>query len=143
MNRLRSAHDATGRKWLQKKTGTGTDETRLYTGALTWTLDDNDDYILDGASTGDGRLVYDQENQEVYTEYYHKDHLGNVRLAFTDRNEDGKVELLGETSEITQQNDYYPFGLRQEGDGLVFYGEMGTNRYRYNGKEFSRGYWLV
>ena len=64
----------------------------------------------------------------------HKDHLGNIRLAFTDHNEDGKVELLDSASEITQQNDFYPFGMAHKGEG-PFHGDAESNRYRYNGIE--------
>ena len=129
-------YDATGRKWLEKTTTPTENTSRIYAGALTFAKDGGS-YQLEAANVGDGRLVYDEEFREVYTEYHHKDHLGNVRLAFTDRNEDQKVELLDDASEITQQNDYYPFGLRQEGGELVFHHEVGGNRYRYNGKELN------
>lgn len=123
-------YDATGRKWLQQTTT----DARIYAGAVVLTKE-NGTYSLEAANTSDGRLVYDAEAVEVYPEFYHKDHLGNVRVAFADRNKDLKIELLGPTSEITQQNDYYPFGLRQEGDSLVFHQELSSSRYLYNGKE--------
>jgi len=82
--------------------------------------------------TAHGRIVYD--NEELFAEYHHQDHLGNVRVTFTDRNQDGKVELLGDGSELGQVMDYYPFGMVHEGQGL-FEGGQSSNRYRFNGIE--------
>lgn len=64
-------------------------------------------------------------------------YLGNVRVAFSDRNGDNFIELLGTANqvEITQQVDYYPFGLQQQGAGLFHVGQEPTNRYRFNGIE--------
>ena len=61
--------------------------------------------------------------------------MGNVRVAFTDRNEDEIVEIIGEGNEVGQVMDFYPFGLQQRGEGL--FGEVvGTNnRFRFNGIE--------
>ncbi|SEQ74511.1 RHS repeat domain-containing protein [Neolewinella agarilytica] len=108
----------------------------MYVGALTFEKkDDEEEYTLEAANTGDGRLVFDAENEELFPEYYHKDHLGNIRLTFTDRNKDKKVELLGPTAEVGQVMDFYPFGLQQKGGG-VFGDVAGTNsRENYNGKE--------
>ncbi len=56
------------------------------------------------------------------------DHLGNVRVSFSDINYDGVID----TNEVLQTDHYYPFGLRL--GGLSY--QSGTeNRYRYNGKE--------
>ncbi len=71
----------------------------------------------------------------MYAEYHHRDHLGNVRVAFADRNGDNLIELVGVGEEITQEADYYPFGLRQQGAGLFAPGREPENRYLYNGIE--------
>ena len=69
-------------------------------------------------------------------EYSLKDHLGNVRVSFTDKNGDGRVG----TDEVLSADSYYPFGMRM--GGLSYSG--GTeNRYGYNGKEWHRELNLV
>jgi RHS repeat-associated protein len=50
-------------------------------------------------------------------EFHLKDHLGNTRVA------------VNETNDITQENNYYPFGLTFATSG------SSTNKYLYNGKE--------
>lgn len=59
--------------------------------------------------------------------YQYKDHLGNVRISFT-RNSAGALE-------ITDANDYYPFGMNHLKTGNSFYGEASYKNYKYNGKE--------
>ncbi len=56
-------------------------------------------------------------------------------MAFADRNGDNLIELVGYDGEITQEADYYPFGLRQQGAGLFAPGREPENRYLYNGIE--------
>ena len=59
------------------------------------------------------------------------DHLGNVRVSFSDTDYDGALEAA--EGEVFQVDQYYPFGMRM--GGLSY--QAGTeNRYRYNGKEF-------
>ncbi len=40
-----------------------------------------------------------------------KDHLGNIRLSYSDTNDNGSIA----TSEIREENNYYPFGLKHKG----------------------------
>ncbi|THH34939.1 RHS repeat-associated core domain-containing protein [Neolewinella litorea] len=64
--------------------------------------------------------------------YYLTDHLGNNRVVFGDLGDDGLVD----SSDIVQENHYYPFGLAM--DGAWSQGaEDGENRYRYNSKELN------
>ncbi|MFD1315433.1 hypothetical protein [Namhaeicola litoreus] len=44
--------------------------------------------------------------------FQYKDHLGNIRLSYSDANNDG---LISATSEIIEENNYYPFGLKHKG----------------------------
>ncbi len=44
--------------------------------------------------------------------YQYKDHLGNVRLSYTDNNNDGVITA---SSEIIEESNYYPFGLKHKG----------------------------
>ncbi|MBE4949562.1 RHS repeat domain-containing protein [Chryseobacterium culicis] len=59
--------------------------------------------------------------------YQHKNHLGNARISFA-RNSAGALE-------ITDANDYYPFGMNQLKTGNAFFGSGTYKNYKYNGKE--------
>ncbi|MFP3834681.1 DUF6443 domain-containing protein [Chryseobacterium sp. SIMBA_028] len=59
--------------------------------------------------------------------YQYRDHLGNVRVSF-DRNNVGALE-------ITDANDYYPFGMNHLKTGNAFFGVGSYKNYKYNGKE--------
>ncbi|WP_089756440.1 DUF6443 domain-containing protein [Chryseobacterium soldanellicola] len=62
-----------------------------------------------------------QQNKYIYN---YVDHLGNVRLSYT---------KSGSGTEIIEENNYYPFGLKHEG-----YNTLSGNskyNYKYNGKE--------
>ncbi|RKN75916.1 RHS repeat domain-containing protein [Ulvibacterium marinum] len=61
--------------------------------------------------------------------YQYKDHLGNIRLSFADDDGDGSVA----TSEIREENNYYPFGLKHMGYNGVVNGR--NHKYGYGGKE--------
>ena len=76
--------------------------------------------------------------------YQFKDHLGNIRLSYSDRDKDGKIDLEGigedldndgraEEYEIVQEKNYYPFGLQHEGYNNKVSGRK--HNYGYNGKE--------
>ena len=47
--------------------------------------------------------------------YQYKDHLGNVRLSYTDNNNDGVIQTDGTNTEIIEESNYYPFGLKHKG----------------------------
>ncbi|MEG0928956.1 RHS repeat domain-containing protein [Chryseobacterium sp.] len=59
--------------------------------------------------------------------YQYRDHLGNVRVSFG-RNNVGALE-------ITDANDYYPFGMNHLKTGNAFFGVGSYKSYKYNGKE--------
>ena len=59
--------------------------------------------------------------------YQYKDHLGNARVSFG-RNSSGNME-------ITDNNDYYPFGMNHLKTGNAFFGAGSYKNYKYNGKE--------
>ncbi|WP_261511320.1 RHS repeat-associated core domain-containing protein [Chryseobacterium paludis] len=59
--------------------------------------------------------------------YQYKDHLGNVRISFG-RNSAGALE-------ITDANDYYPFGMNHLKTGNSFFSPSAYKNYKYNGKE--------
>ena len=73
-----------------------------------------------------------------------KDHLGNTRLMFCDRNGDGviKPENAPEPSEVTQENSYYAFGMNMEFGAWENTPSVTDNLHQYNGKELNTDYGL-
>jgi len=85
------------------------------TGTPTWTLD--------FVPTSEGFYSF-TENRYIYQ---YRDHLGNVRISFA-KNSTGTID-------ITDTNNYYPFGLNHI-DGQISKGKFGSYQsYKYNGKE--------
>ncbi|MBP6448332.1 MAG: hypothetical protein KA341_16135 [Saprospiraceae bacterium] len=79
----------------------------------------------------DGRVIKTGNNW-LY-QYWIKDHLGNVRVTFSDYDRDA---ILTPFEDIKSRNDYYSFGMEWNN-----WWELGdtinpVNKYRYNGKEF-------
>jgi len=62
--------------------------------------------------------------------YQYKDHLGNIRLSYADRDNNGSISA---NTEIIEEHNYYPFGLKHKGYNDVASGP--TYPYGYNGKE--------
>ena len=73
-----------------------------------------------------------------------KDHLGNTRLMFCDRNGDGviKPENAPEPSEVTQENSYYAFGMNMEFGTWENTPSVTDNLKQYNGKELNTDFGL-
>ncbi|CAL2064818.1 N-acetylmuramoyl-L-alanine amidase [Tenacibaculum sp. 190524A05c] len=67
--------------------------------------------------------------------YQYKDHLDNVRLSYTDGNLDGVIDK----SEIIEESNYYPFGLKHKGYNNIVssYGDAIAQKFGYNGKELN------
>ncbi|GAA4276107.1 DUF6443 domain-containing protein [Aquimarina mytili] len=61
--------------------------------------------------------------------YQYKDHLGNIRLSYSDDNNDGTVTQ----QEIRKENNYYPFGLKHKGYNNTVSGR--DHQYGFGGKE--------
>ncbi len=76
-------------------------------------------------------------------EYALRDHLGNTRLMFADKDGDGMVEVTSNasTNEILQENHYYPFGLSYGGSHWMNDAAR-DNGYKYNGKELNEDWGL-
>ncbi|UPQ76046.1 DUF6443 domain-containing protein [Chryseobacterium nepalense] len=78
-------------------------------------------WILSFVPTAEGFYSF-EENRYIYQ---YTDHLGNIRISYTKNTDD--------TLEITDRNDYYPFGLNHIGGPKGLLG--GYQNYKYNGKE--------
>ncbi|MBL4663691.1 MAG: hypothetical protein JKY22_09110, partial [Flavobacteriaceae bacterium] len=90
-----------------------------------------DSNSVTGFDTGTGQTTY-SEYQYVFQ---YKDHLGNVRLSYSDSNLDGAVN----TSEIIEESNYYPFGLKQKGynNDVSPNGNSLAQQWKFGGKELS------
>ena len=125
-NKIEYIYDATGVK-LQKKVTSGTTITTDYAG----------NYIYEN-----GNLQFFNQ-PEGYVEpinasnynlgfkyaFQYKDHLGNIRLSYTDADGNGIIA----TSEIVEENNYYPFGLKHKGYNGNIIGRH--HKYMFGGKE--------
>ena len=85
--------------------------------------------LMDAVYFSDGRILKDGTSWKY--EYNIKDHLGNIRVTFSDDNNNGLIA----GAEIRSRNDYYAFGM--EWDNYLQQNEFISpeNRYKYNGKE--------
>jgi len=65
--------------------------------------------------------------------YQYLDHLGNVRISYSDSDGNGSVS----TSEIIEESNYYPFGLKHEGynSNISSNGNSTAQKFKYNGIE--------
>ncbi|WP_201919788.1 DUF6443 domain-containing protein [Aquimarina mytili] len=65
--------------------------------------------------------------------YQYADHLGNIRLSYSDKNDDGAVTQ----DEIIEESNYYPFGLKHKGYNSMINGR--SHQYKYNNTELEEG----
>ncbi|AUC13629.1 hypothetical protein BTO06_00040 [Tenacibaculum sp. SZ-18] len=118
-------YDATGTKLRKVVNGTTTD----YAG----------NFIYEKSGLGAKKLKF-FNHAEGYVEpnntgkfdyiYQYKDHLGNIRLTYSDTDNNGNVNQ----SEIIEESNYYPFGLEHKGYNDAI-NSSENNSYTYNGKE--------
>ncbi|WP_422107279.1 DUF6443 domain-containing protein [Winogradskyella sp.] len=66
--------------------------------------------------------------------YQYKDHLGNIRLTYSDSDKSGSIDS---STEIIEENNYYPFGLQHKGYNDVVSANVNSvaQKFKYNGKE--------
>jgi RHS repeat-associated protein len=64
------------------------------------------------------------------------DHLGNVRLSYSDTHNDGSVT----SAEIKEENNYYPFGLEHKGYNNVVSSNSNSvaRKFKFNGVELEK-----
>jgi RHS repeat-associated protein len=100
--------------------------------------------ILESIFHSEGRIT--TIGSALKYEYALKDHLGNTRVMFSDRNNNGQVDVDTEMpnsiyNDMTQENHYYAFGMNMEGVWLNNT-SLVDNRYQYNGKELNEDFGL-
>lgn len=74
------------------------------------------------------------ENGSYKYVYNYKDHLGNVRLSYTDANNDGNITQ----NEIIRESNYYPFGMAHKGynKNVNSLGNSIAKKFMFGGKEY-------
>ena len=82
-----------------------------------------------------------KNNQYLYT-YQYKDHSGNIRLTYRDgfknhETQENPKDGIIQVSEIIEKSDYYPYGLRQQGNDLPDYSAINKYKYAFGGKELN------
>lgn len=82
----------------------------------------------------EGYVKRNANNTYLYA-YQYKDHLGNIRLSYADVNGNGTIQPA---SEILEENNYYPFGLKHKGYNEIANSNRSENaeKYKYNKKEW-------
>ncbi len=116
-------YDATGTK-LQKTVGSSVTEyadNYIYENGNLQFFSQPEGYI-----TPNGKGGYDYV-------YNYTDHLGNIRLSYTDADGNGSIDPA---NEIVEENNYYPFGLQHKGYNNSING-VENNYMTYNGKELN------
>ncbi|XLS28384.1 RHS repeat-associated core domain-containing protein [Flavobacteriaceae bacterium M23B6Z8] len=64
--------------------------------------------------------------------FQYKDHLGNVRLTYSDADGNGSVD----SSEIIKESHFYPFGMRHQGYNNVIISTNVGQQFTFNGQQF-------
>ncbi|MFY0602952.1 MAG: lamin tail domain-containing protein [Flavobacteriaceae bacterium] len=152
-NKIEYTYDASGIK-IEKKvieiSGFGTNiitntTTTAYAGNYVYkkskTLDGSTgygntiDHGLQFFNQAEGYVKVDEYGSPGYV-YQYKDHLGNIRLSYTDTDGDGAIDPL---TEIIEENNYYPFGLKHRGYNYVTSpnGNSTAQKFGYLGQELN------
>lgn len=88
------------------------------------------DRSVKGFDIGTGTTTYSSYSYV----FQYKDHLGNVRLSYSDMDLNGSIDP---NTEIIEENNYYPFGLKQKGYNTVVTSAGNTiaQQYKFGGKQ--------
>src|SRR5690606_71137 len=115
--KINYTYDATGNKVKKVVTPTsGTVQTTDYLFGFEY-----ENGVLSTFPHAEG-YVKNNAGQYIY-HYIYKDHLGNNRLVYADLDGNGTINPA---TEIVEENNYYPFGLKHEG-----YNELPGDGYKY------------
>ena len=89
---------------------------------------------LEFFSHPEGYIQKDESGKYFDYVYQYKDHLGNIRVSYTDSNDDNYIDA---TTEIVEENNYYPFGLKHKGynNNVSANSNSVASKFKYNGIE--------
>jgi len=145
-------YDATGVKLSKSVVDEGSNITEyagnfIYSGLGTTALEfisHPEGYIMPVAGTSESTKG-SSGGTTTYSAYeyvfQYKDHLGNVRLSYSDSNLDGAISA---STEIIEESNYYPFGLKQNGYNTIITsnGNDLAQQWKYNGIQYSEDFGL-
>lgn len=134
-------YDASGVKLKKQVVANGTTTTTEYAGAFTYKYTGTNTPKLEFIAQPEGYIT--KENNKYQYVYQHKDHLGNIRVSYSDNDGDGHIDILRGTSDIDGDNDYshelieehnyYAFGMKHKGYNTLVSGKHYP--YQFGGKE--------
>lgn len=133
-------YDATGAKLKKIATEGSSVTTTEYTNGYIYK-----DGELEFFSHAEGYVEPNTNSGYDYV-YQYKDHLGNIRLSYADKDSDGKIDILRNNAdvdgdndyahEIMQEKNYYPFGMQWKGVNHTIRG-VKNNLKTYQGQELT------
>ncbi|MCF6297574.1 MAG: DUF6443 domain-containing protein [Flavobacteriaceae bacterium] len=127
-NKIEYFYDASGIKLKKKVTDNGNTITTDYAGNYVY-----EDDVLKQFSQPEGYVEPNGSGSYNYV-YAYTDHLGSVRLTYSDLDGNGSINP---STEILQERNTYPFGLQHKGYNNVINGT--ENNYKtYQGQEISK-----
>jgi len=131
-NQISYIYDATGTKIAkQVYTNNGLNYTQtFYAGNFIYEKVNSNAEELKFFSHPEGYVEHNLTNNAYNYVYQYKDHLDNIRLSFSDTDGNGSIDI---SSEIVEENNYYPFGLKHKGYNNVIIGT--DHKYGFGGKE--------
>ncbi|AZQ57268.1 hypothetical protein EJ994_00020 [Maribacter sp. MJ134] len=121
-------YDALGIKLEKKTNNNGSLNTTKYDGGFVYQND-----ILQFFPHPEGYVSV--ENGSYKYIYNYTDHLGSVRLSYTDADNNGSIDS---DNEIVEENNHYPFGLQQKGynNNVSSLGNSTAKKWKYANEEF-------
>ncbi|MVO09177.1 type IV secretion protein Rhs [Flavobacterium sp. TP390] len=119
-NKIEYLYNATGQKVVKKVTeNTVTTTTTYLAGGFQYK-----NSVLQFFPQTEGYVKKEGSSYKYVFNY--TDHLGNIRLSYSDMDNSGSIAI----DEIVDENEYYPFGLKHN-----TYPSTNAYQYKYNGKE--------
>lgn len=131
-------YDATGGKLKKeiRNTASSTSQKTFYAGNYVYNDETPESLMffntIEGYVEPKFNVTNPTEIESFHYTFQYKDHLGNIRLSYEDTNLDGEIEP---SSEIKEENHYYPFGLKHKGYNGSIVGR--DHNYGFNGIEES------
>ncbi|MCO6164538.1 RHS repeat domain-containing protein, partial [Flavobacterium sp. NRK F7] len=119
-NKIEYFYNATGQKVVKKVTeNTAVTTTTYLAGGFQY-----ENSVLQFFPHAEGYVKKESSSYKYVFNY--TDHLGNIRLSYSDVDNSGSIAI----DEIVEENEYYPFGLKHN-----TYPSSNAYEYKYNGKE--------
>ena len=117
-------YDATG---IKQKKIVSTGNTTLYAGNYIY-----ENNTLQFFNHTEGYV--NNDNGTFKYVYQYLDHLGSIRLSYSDGDGNGSISQ----SEIIEENHYYPYGLKMRGfnEGISSLGNSLAQKFKFQGQEF-------